>query len=298
MAQLSTVGGDGGRRMLPFLDYFEYNKDNFSMPKPKDTSWGNVAGWYHEMLESEGTFQKEVILPNLKRLLEIKKGETVLDLACGTGFFSREFATLGAKVIGVDLGKGLIEIAKHAEAERSLKILRSAQDDKKNTVQYVVSSADDLNFVLKNSVDTIVIVLALQNIENVHGVLKECKRVLKPKGKIVLVLNHPAFRVPKSSDWGWDEESMIQYRRIDAYLSEKQVKIEMHPGENKNIKTISFHRPLQYYFKMFAKNNLAVTKMEEWISNRVGPKGRKFAASEKARKEIPLFLFLELKSIT
>lgn len=263
------------------------------MPKPKDTSWGNVAGWYHEMLESEGTFQKEVILPNLKRLLEIKKGETVLDLACGTGFFSREFATLGAKVIGVDLGKDLIEIA---------------QKNSPKTIQYVVSSADDLNFVLKNSVDTIVIVLALQNIENVHGVLKECKRVLKPKstqggsasggGKIVLVLNHPAFRVPKSSDWGWDEENMIQYRRIDAYLSEKQVKIEMHPGENKNIKTISFHRPLQYYFKMFAKNNLAVTRMEEWISNRIGPKGRKFAASEKARKEIPLFLFLELKSIT
>jgi len=253
------------------------------MTKPKDTSWGNVAGWYHEMLESEGTFQKEVILPNLKRLLEIKKGETVLDLACGTGFFSREFATLGAKVIGVDLGKDLIEIAKK---------------NSPTAIQYVVSSADDLNFVLKNSVDTIVIVLALQNIENVHGVLKECKRVLKPKGKIVLVLNHPAFRVPKSSDWGWDEQSMIQYRRIDVYLSEKQVKIEMHPGEDKNIKTISFHRPLQYYFKMFAKNGLAVTRMEEWISNRIGPKGRKFEASEKARKEIPLFLFLELKSIT
>lgn len=253
------------------------------MPKPKDTSWSNVAGWYHEMLEAEGTFQKDVILPNLKRLLDIKKGETVLDLACGTGFFSREFAGLGAKVIGVDMGKNLIEIARKNSPA---------------SIQYVVSSADDLNFVLKNSVDTIVVVLAIQNIENVNGVLKECKRVLKPKGKIIFVLNHPAFRVPKNSSWGWDEESMIQYRRVDGYLSEAQVKIEMHPGENKNIKTISFHRPLQYYFKMFAKNNFAVTKMEEWISNRIGPKGRKFAASEKARKEIPLFLFLELKSIT
>lgn len=253
------------------------------MTHQKDTSWGKVASWYNEMLEAEGTFQKDVILPNLKRLLDIKKGETVLDLACGTGFFSREFFTLGAKVIGVDVGKDLIEIA---------------QKNSPKPIQYVISSADDLNFILKNFVDTIVIVLAIQNIENVNGVLKECKRVLKPKGKIVLVLNHPAFRVPKSSDWGFDEESMIQYRRIDAYLSEKQVKIEMHPGEDKSIKTISFHRPLQYYFKMFSKNNFAVTKMEEWISNRIGPKGRKFVASEKARKEIPLFLFLEIKNIS
>lgn len=250
----------------------------------KNTSWGNVASWYHEMLESgEGTFQKDVILPNLTRLMEIKKGQTVLDLACGTGFFSREFLKAGAKVIGVDVGGELLEIAR-------------ANSDKK--IQYIESSADDLNFLLKESVDCIVIVLALQNIENVNGVLKECKRVLKQNGKLLVVLNHPTFRVLKNSSWGWDEESMIQYRRVDAYLSEAQIKIEMHPGENKNIKTISFHRPLQYYFKMTNKNNLCVTRMEEWISNRVGPQGRKFAASEKARKEIPLFMVLEMKKLS
>lgn len=250
----------------------------------KKTSWGNVASWYHEMLESgEGTFQKDVILPNLTRLMDLKKGQTVLDLACGTGFFSREFVKAGAKVIGVDIGGELLEIARK-------------NSDKK--IQYIESSADDLNFLLKDSVDAIVIVLALQNIENVNGVLKECRRVLKTQGKLFLVLNHPAFRVLKASEWGWDEESMIQYRRVNAYLSEAQIKIEMHPGENKNIKTISFHRPLQYYFKMLSKNNLCVTRMEEWISNRVGPKGRKFAASEKARKEIPLFMVMEIKKLS
>ncbi len=246
----------------------------------KNTSWGKVASWYHEMLSAEGTFQKDLILPNLKRLLDVKKGQIVLDLACGTGFFSRELAQLGAKVIGVDVGKDLIDIARKNSTK---------------SIDYVVSSADDLSFLLKNSVDAVLIVLALQNIENVNGVLKECKRVLKEKGKVFLVLNHPAFRVPKASDWGWDEENMVQYRRMDAYLSEKQVKIEMHPGQDKSIQTLSFHRPLQFYFKMFAKNGFVVSKMEEWISNRIGPKGRKFAASEKARKEIPLFLFLEIK---
>ena len=68
--------------------------------KPKKTSWGKVAEWYSDILEKEeGTYQKDLILPNLLRLTDIKKNETVLDLACGQGFFSREFIKLGAKVV-------------------------------------------------------------------------------------------------------------------------------------------------------------------------------------------------------
>jgi hypothetical protein len=115
---------------------------------------------------------------------------------------------------------------------------------------------------------------------------------LKPNGQLFLVLNHPTFRVPKESSWGWDEEKNIQYRRIDKYLSEARVKIEMHPGDDPSVHTWSFHRPLQVYVKALAKAGFSVTKLEEWISNRQGPKGRTFSALEQSRKEIPLFLFL------
>ena len=40
----------------------------------KQTSWGKVADWYDDVLNKERSYQKEVILPNLIRLLEIKKG--------------------------------------------------------------------------------------------------------------------------------------------------------------------------------------------------------------------------------
>jgi hypothetical protein len=46
------------------------------------------------------------------------------------------------------------------------------------------------------------------------------------------------------------------------------------------------------YVKALAKAGFSVTKLEEWISNRQGPKGRTFSALEQSRKEIPLFLFL------
>lgn len=245
----------------------------------KQTSWGKVANWYDSMLEKDNdSFQQKVILPNLVRSMNLGKNQVVLDLACGQGFFSRVFSASGAKVIASDISPELIKLAKQYPI---------------NNIQYHVSSADSINFCADKSIDTITIVLALQNIKNVDGVLAECARVLKEKGSMFLVLNHPAFRAPKVSSWGWDDKEWAQYRRIDGYLSEFQTEIDMNPGQKKSEKTVSFHRSLQWYFKMFAKNGFAVAKLEEWISHREPTRGPRFAAEDKARKEFPLFLFLE-----
>ncbi len=77
-------------------------------------------------------------------------------------------------------------------------------------------------------------------------------------------------------------------------MSEARFDIDMHPGDNPSIKTVSFHRPLQYFFKLFGKHHFAVTRLEEWMSNREGPRGKRARANDKARKEIPLFLCLEI----
>lgn len=254
------------------------------MTKSLDTSWGGAADWYADLLSGDHTYQAKVILPNLLRLLNIKKGETVLDLGCGTGFFSRAFAMAGANVIAVDLGAELIAIAKKESVVK--------------TIDYHVASADKVSFVQNNSVDQAVIVLALQNMENANGILAECTRVLRPGGKLHLVLNHPAFRVPQGSTWGWDEEKRIQYRRLDSYLSEKKLKIQMHPGSDPKDITWSFHRPLQFYFKLFDKNGLAVCRLEEWSTHTRTPASPRKEAENRARAEFPLFLYLEVLKIS
>ena len=55
------------------------------------TSWDGVADSYDAVVEQEGSYQRDLILPNVLRLMEIKKGDAVLDVACGQGFFAREF---------------------------------------------------------------------------------------------------------------------------------------------------------------------------------------------------------------
>lgn len=247
----------------------------------KDTSWNQSAEWYNELIEEAGSYQKEVILPNLKRLMAIKQGQKILDLGCGTGFFSRVFAKEGAEVTGVDNSQDMIVTAK-------------SQGEK---IEYICASADALQKVKNKSFDTVTIILALQNMEHLTAVVKECQRVLKPNGSVYVVINHPTFRVPKNSSWEWTDDKSIQFRRVDRYLSESKNKIDMHPGIAAKVEnyTLSFHRPLQTYVKIFGKSGFAITRLEEWISHRRGPKGKTFNALEQSRKEIPLFLFFEAK---
>lgn len=250
-------------------------------PEKNKTSWDNVAFWYNDLLKKENTYQNEVILPNLLRLMEIKNSESVLDLACGQGFFTREFAKLTSKVIGVDISSELIEIAKKQNT---------------NNINYIVSVANNLSFIKDKSIDKISIILALQNIDNLSGVINECYRALRIKGKLYIVLNHPAFRVPKKSDWGYDVKKNIQYRRVEKYLSEILINIDMNPGEKtqKNKKyTVSFHRPLQSYFKSLNASGFLVSRLEEWISNKKSQNGPRQKTEDIARKEIPMFMCME-----
>jgi ubiquinone/menaquinone biosynthesis C-methylase UbiE len=249
----------------------------------KDTSWGSVAGWYDNLLEGgEGTYQKEVILPNLLRLVDPKAGVSIIDIACGQGFFSRAFAEKGASVVGADIARELIDFAKKNSPE---------------SITYHAAPADKLSFAKNETFDKAVLVLAIQNIENIQGTFAEAFRALKSGGKLHIVLNHPAFRIPGRSDWGWDEANSKQYRRLDAYMSENAGKIDMTPGEKDEAKkkfTVSFHRPLQVYFKALTKAGFTVTRLEEWISHKKSQAGPRSVEEDRIRKEIPMFLYMEV----
>ncbi|MDP3772112.1 MAG: class I SAM-dependent methyltransferase [bacterium] len=251
-------------------------------PRNNDTSWGPVAEWYSDLLEQDGTYQKELILPNLMRLLQPRTGMTILDLACGPGFFAHAFAEAGATVIAADSAPALIERAK----KKALK-----------NIMWHIAPADDMPFAQNVSVDTAVIILAIQNIENVYSVFQECARILKPGGALTLVINHPAFRIPEHASWGWDEEKKIQYRRVEEYMSESKHRIKMHPGGDPRVTTISYHRPLEFYFKALAKAGFLTNRLEEWLSHKKSQEGPRASAENRIRKEIPLFLYLEAYKI-
>lgn len=258
---------------------------------PSDTSWGKVANWYNDHLEKENdTYHVKVVYPNLFRILGDLQGKKVLDLACGQGQFSSLLRDKGAYVTGIDLGKELIAIAESRN--------ESVKEKGTHKVTYLNGSADDLYMLKDRTFDVVVCVLALQNIEKLAKTIDEVKRVLVEGGTFIFVLNHPSFRNPRQTSWGYDQPTNTQFRRVDEYMSESHIKIDMTPGSKKDKKfTVSFHRPLQMYVKALAKAGFLISHLEEWISHKESERGPKQLAENKSRKEIPLFMCIEARKV-
>lgn len=247
----------------------------------KTTDWDNVAQWYDTYLQGEDTYQQKVIAPNLLRMLDIKIGDRVLDVACGQGYFAAQCARAGATVIGVDQSAALIALARHHESKAE---------------QYVVGDAQKLGALGLKPVDMAFTVLAFENIKNIAAVLEGVYNVLKKQGRVVIVMLHPAFRIPKASDWNFNTKTGTQSRTVEKYLSEIAIPIELNPfqGGPKEI-TYTFHRSLQWYMKACKKAGFVLTSLEEWISHKKSEAGPRQAAEDSARKEIPMFLAIELR---
>lgn len=262
--------------------------------RSSSTSWGGVAEWYDEYLQDENTYQAKVIVPNLMRILaviDMSSTSKVLEIGCGQGYFL----------------KTILDNVKHNSLPHlqgidiSSKLLDIAHKDLGTGVLLTHTEASKLGHIKDKSIDQIFSVLALQNMSDLDSVVKEVKRVMTVKGQFVVVINHPAFRVPKQSDWHTSLERNAQGRVVYTYMSDKKFAIDMHPGHSaagaKVQETYSFHHPLQYYAKTFAKYGLCISRIEEWISHKISEDGPKKRMEDESRKEIPMFMCLEIKNL-
>ncbi len=256
----------------------------------RDTSWERVAEWYDSLQgeagEETSDHYRDVIIPGTIRLLSPAPGARLLDVACGQGVISRAATAQGARVVGVDASPSLIDAAR---ARLGGGEIDYRQGDARRLLELGLEPA---------AFDAASCVMALGNIDPLDQVFRGVHDLLKPGGRFVAVISHPAFRAPGQTSWGWDERGRVQYRRVDAYLTVQQVQIQMHPGKaamgqpGGDLTTWSFHRPLQNYVRLLGEAGLLIDAIEEWPSLRVSEPGPRAAEENRSRRELPLFLAL------
>jgi ubiquinone/menaquinone biosynthesis C-methylase UbiE len=273
------------------------------VPVAEASSWEHVAAWYDDLIEERGSDHHEnVIIPNTLRLLGMKSGETVLDVACGQGVLCRKLAGLGVSSVGVDAAPSLISAAKRL-SERS--------PNSNASIDYRVSDARDLGSLGVANLDAATCIMAMMNINPLEPVMTGIAGALREGGRCVVVVLHPAFRSPGQTSWGWDgaeatpsskpaqrkkssAPKLAQFRRVDGYLSPGVRDIVMNPGAaakgHTPVVTQTFHRSIQAYVKGFAAAGLLVNALEEWPSARQSEPGPRAAEENRARREIPMFL--------
>lgn len=253
----------------------------------RHTSWQGVSKWYADSTKDAGHYyHKHVIIPQVLQLLALQKKDSVLDLACGSGVLGRAIPR-EIDYIGIDIAPSLIDEAKKQDNQQNHHYVYG--DVTKHTLTTPDGSFRQFSHVT--------CILALQNMKEQSKVIKTAAKHIKNGGMFIMVLNHPAFRIPRQSSWGVDEENKMQYRKVNRYMSPLEIPLTMHPGKGKQSPlTWSYHYPLSSYSTWLKQEGFVIRDIAEWTSDKESYGSAKHMEN-RARNEFPLFLCITAQKI-
>ena len=172
--------------------------------------------------------------PNTLKLLPDVNGKSVLDAACGPGKYAEILISQGADITGFDLSPKMVEYAK--ERNRGLGDF------------FVHDLSKPLEMFEDGSFDIVLCALAMHYLEDWTSAMKEFCRVLKPKGYLVLSIEHPFFE--------------FNYFNSTKYFEIEPVKCTW-KGFGKPIEVNSYRRPLNECLIPITENGFFIDKLVE-----------------------------------
>jgi SAM-dependent methyltransferase len=243
-------------------------------------SWDAVAGWYTGWVGKDGSRHHRLLaIPALLDLLQLRAGESLIDIGCGPGVLAPPVAKAGARYTGVDL---------------SPKLIATARQNHGGLGRFLVADATRLTGTRglePASFDAACFLLSLQDIDPLEGAIASTAAMLRPGGRLAILMTHPCFRVPRQSGWGWDDKRALQFRRIDRYLTPLAVPMQDYGGGRTGT-TRSYHRPLSAYAAALHASGLVIDAMHEIAGEGMNRSPPASKAERLAEAEIPLFLAL------
>jgi demethylmenaquinone methyltransferase/2-methoxy-6-polyprenyl-1,4-benzoquinol methylase len=134
------------------------------------------------------------------RMADVRPGDDVLDVACGTGDLTEAFADAGPhSVIGVDFTEEMLVLARQKCARRRARLGMRANAKAKmlQRVQPTYLHADALNLPFPDgSFDIVSIAFGIRNVSDPFRAMCEFRRVLRRGGRLVILeFSQPTNRV-------------------------------------------------------------------------------------------------------
>nr|VFJ49379.1 MAG: Ubiquinone/menaquinone biosynthesis C-methylase UbiE [Candidatus Kentron sp. DK] len=226
-------------------------------------TYDRIAKQYQKITESTPT--RHIKQETLFRAVGDLSGRSVLDLACGTGFYTRICKRGGAaRVVGVDVSEKMIELAREEERKEPLGI------------EYLVRDVLDLGRIDKSGgeFDRITAVFLLHYARDREELLTMCRNIhrnLKPGGRFVTLNNNaeqPPETYPLLTKYGFTK-SISGPRKDGAPIT-----IILKPGSPEEI-----HFDVYYWSRATHESVFREAGFREivWHPMRVSPEGmRKF----------------------
>jgi 2-polyprenyl-3-methyl-5-hydroxy-6-metoxy-1,4-benzoquinol methylase len=147
-------------------------------------AWNQNAGFWDERMGEGNDWVKVLTWPATVRLLDLRPGEWVLDVACGNGLTSRRLAAAGARVVACDFSQQMIAYARQ----------RTQKDAER--IDYCVLDATDEAALLElgdSRFGAAICHMALFDMAEIVPLIRSLTRLLCPGGRFVFSVLHPCF---------------------------------------------------------------------------------------------------------
>lgn len=240
-----------------------------------------MADWYAGWSGPHGSNHHRLLaIPALLDLLEPQPDEAILDLGCGPGPLAPAILRRRATYVGVDLSPRLVAVARRTHGEATFLVADA-------------TALHECRDIVPSSFAAATFLLSLQDIDPLEAAIASAAHAVMEGGRVVAVLTHPCFRVPRQSGWGFDDRRKLRYRRINRYLGRLAVPMQPHAGGRGS--TRSYHRPLGDYVAALSANGFVIDAMREIADT--APAAGRARADTLSDSEIPLFLAIRARKL-
>lgn len=147
-------------------------------------AWNRNAAFWDACMGEGNDFVEYLIWPATLRLLQVRPGQRILDIACGNGLTSRRLAALDAEVVAFDIAEEMISAAKKRATPHSRPIHYHLLDA---TDEHALLALGEAGF------DSALCSMALFDMAEVDPLFRALARLLKPAGRFVFSIVHPCF---------------------------------------------------------------------------------------------------------
>ena len=217
-----------------------------------------VDAWVAFVRGGHDLWREYLNTPATLRRIGRVRGLDVLDLGCGEGYHSRILARRGARVVGVDATAGMIGRAREEERRRPLGI------------RYRVADAAHLRGFARGRFDLVASFMALMDVEDYRGAIREAERVLRPGGRFVFSVPHPCFDTVLRRGRivsGWVSERgrpSREYFRVDDYFRTGLVAWRWTlRGTTTTFDNVGWHLTLEDYVNALGDAGLLIRHLDE-----------------------------------
>jgi SAM-dependent methyltransferase len=218
--------------------------------------WDHNARWWDDRIGDGNEFQDLLIEPATERLLAVRPGDVILDIACGAGRFARRIAELGGRVLAFDQSEPFIARARERTPAAA-------------PIDYRVATVASMDGLLSvgEPIDKAVCTMAIMDMPEVQPLFTILSRHLPLGGTFVFSITHPCFHsadIQRFAEIGEESAGRHTTRtgvKVSSYLSPSARKTEGIVGQPES--QWFFHRPLSVLLRHGFETGFAVDGLEE-----------------------------------